>query len=336
MSAPPAALPPHGGDLAAATARWGRPAGDWLDLSTGINPTPYPLPSLPDWAWSHLPGRAAEAALDTAARQALAVPDTAALIAASGGQALIQQLPWLRSPGPVTILAPTYDEHRRAWAAAGHQVQGATDPATADPTGVLVLVNPNNPDGRIFDRASLVALAARFAAQGGLVVIDEAFADPYPDQSLCPLAPRGGVILRSFGKFYGLAGLRLGLAVTAETTLAEALRARLGPWAVSGPALAIGNAAYADSAWAEATRQALVAASSRLDAVLTGAGFERIGGTVLFTLVRHPKAREWWERLGQQGILVRAFAEQSDWLRFGLPGSTADWNRLEQALTSVQ
>ncbi|MEO0036152.1 MAG: hypothetical protein RLZZ501_2175 [Pseudomonadota bacterium] len=332
MSGSSAALPPHGGDLAAATARWGRPAGGWLDLSTGINPQPYPLPPLSEADWSCLPGDEAGQALLAAARRAFAAPERMRLVAASGGQALIQQLPWLRRPGPVTILSPTYAEHGRAWEAAGHAVRYAADPAGADPAGVLVVVNPNNPDGRRLVPAQLAELAGRFAAAGGLVVVDEAFADPTPDLSLIPLAPAGAVVLRSFGKFYGRAGLRLGLLATVEAGLAEALAARLGPWAVSGPALAVGAAAYDDTAWAEATRHRLAADSARLETLLGAAGFAPVGGTALFSLVAHPRAGEWWERLGRQGILVRAFADRSDWLRFGLPGGAADWARLARAL----
>jgi len=140
------------------------------------------------------------------------------------------------------------------------------------------------------------------------------------------------VVLRSFGKFHGLAGLRLGFAVTAEAGLAEGLRRGFGPWAVSGPALAIGAAALADDAWAEANRARLAADQARLVGVLTASGLDLVGGTPLFTLVRHPDAARIWERLGQAGILVRAFDFQPDWLRIGLPADEAGFERLARAL----
>jgi len=333
VSPPSAApLPPHGGDLAAAERRWGRPALGWLDLSTGINPHPYPLPPLAPALWTRLPGADDEAALLSAARHRFSAPVQADIIAAPGSQALIQALPRLRPAGPVAILGPTYAEHARAWSAAGHTVTLIDDPNAADPAGVLIVVNPNNPSGRRFAPADLSGLAARFARAGGLLVIDEAFADPYPELSLIPSLPGATVVLRSFGKFHGLAGLRLGFAVTAETGLAEGLRRGFGPWAVSGPALAIGAAALADDAWAEATRARLAADQARLIDVLMSAGMELVGGTPLFTLVRHPEAARLWDRLGQAGILVRAFDFQPDWLRVGLPGDETGFERLARAL----
>jgi len=327
-----AALPLHGGDLAAAERRWGRPALGWLDLSTGINPHPYPLPALAPALWTRLPGAADEAALVQAARHRFAAAATVEIVAAPGSQALIQALPRLRPKGPVAILAPTYAEHARAWSAAGHAVASIDDPAAADPAGMLVVVNPNNPTGRRIAPADLIGLAARFAASGGLLVIDEAFADPDPELSLIPSLPAATVVLRSFGKFHGLAGLRLGFAVTAEAGLAEGLRRGFGPWAVSGPALAIGAAALADDAWAEANRARLAADQARLVGLLISAGLELVGGTPLFTLVRHPEAELLWERLGQAGILVRAFDFQPDWLRIGLPPDETGFERLARAL----
>lgn len=331
---PPSAvpLPPHGGDLAAAERRWGRPALGWLDLSTGINPHPYPLPAIAPALWTRLPGADDEAALTSAARHRYGAGTAAGIVAAPGSQALIQALPRLRSPGPVAILAPTYAEHARAWNAAGHAVATIADPAAADPAGVLVVVNPNNPTGRRFAPADLAGLAARFAQAGGLLVVDEAFADPHPELSVIPTLPAATIVLRSFGKFHGLAGLRLGFAVTAEAGLAEGLRRGFGPWAVSGPALAIGAAALGDDSWAEATRARLAADQARLVGLLTAAGLEPVGGTPLFTLVSHPEAARLWERLGQAGILVRAFDFQPDWLRIGLPGDEAGFERLARAL----
>ncbi|CCG42950.1 threonine-phosphate decarboxylase CobD [Magnetospirillum molischianum] len=333
VSAPSStALPLHGGDIAAAEARWGRPVEGWLDLSTGINPHPYPLPPIPSSLWARLPGAEAEAELIRAAQHRFNAPAAAKIVAAPGSQALIQALPRLRAPGPVAILTPTYAEHGRTWNRAGHTVSLLTDPAAANPAGVLVIVNPNNPTGRCFDPAALAELSARFASAGGLLVIDEAFADPQPEMSLIPTLPAATVVLRSFGKFHGLAGLRLGFAVTTEAELAEGLHRGFGPWAVSGPALAVGAAALDDDAWASASRARLAADQARLIAVLTSAGLELVGGTPLFTLVRHSEAARIWDELGQAGILVRAFEGQPDWLRIGLPADDTEFERLARAL----
>ncbi len=325
------ALPVHGGDLAAAEARWGVPAQGWLDLSTGVNPWPYPLPSIAAAAWSRLPGNSEHQALLTAAARRWRVGADARVVAAPGSQALIQLLPRLIAPGPVAVIGPTYGEHARAWSAAGHAVAEVGDPDAVGNAAAVVVVNPNNPDGSVLAPARLAALADSLAARGGLLVVDEAFADTQPEISVIPRSRPGLVVLRSFGKFYGLAGLRLGFAV-AVPAMAERLAAMLGPWPVSGPALAVGSAALADDAWAVATAARLKEATGRLRQLLERNGLEICGGTALFTLVRHPAADRLYHRLGRAGILVRAFAGRPDRLRLGVPGDESAMARLGHAL----
>jgi cobalamin biosynthetic protein CobC len=139
------------------------------------------------------------------------------------------------------------------------------------------------------------------------------------------------VVLRSVGKTYGLAGLRLGFAI-ASRAFAARMREELGPWAVSGVALMLGRRALRDGAWLSATRERLVADTARLDGMLRAAGFEVMGGTLLFRLARHPSAAIFVQRLGQQGIHVRAFPTAPEQLRFGLPGNDAAFGRLAAAL----
>jgi cobalamin biosynthetic protein CobC len=195
-----------------------------------------------------------------------------------------------------------------------------------------VVVHPNNPDGRTQTVEGLVAFADELFDRGGALVVDEAFADVAPELSVIPHAARDGlIVLRSFGKFYGLAGVRLGFAVCAPG-VAERLTAKLGPWAVSGPAIWAGTSALNDVSWAEATRARLQADAQRLDALLLGAGMAVIGGTDLFRLCECDDAQALYERLGRAGILTRPFAYNPRWLRFGLPGTDADWARLETAL----
>ncbi|WP_035690725.1 threonine-phosphate decarboxylase CobD [Azospirillum halopraeferens] len=310
----------HGGDLDAARAAFPGAPEPWIDLSTGINPWPYPLPDLPAEAWTRLPGAAAEERLRrTAARRyGAAGPDRVA--AAPGSQALIQVLPRLRPPGRVAVAGPTYAEHARGWAAAGHAVATVAAVADAGDADVVVVVNPNNPDGRIVPPDEILAVAERQAARGGWLVVDEAFADVAPAASVAAAAGerQGLVALRSFGKFYGLAGVRLGFAL-AEPVLAAAVRAAVGPWAVAGPALAIGTAALEDDAWAQATRRRLADASAALDRRLTGGGLVVDGGTDLFRLIRDARAPALYRALGRAGILVRRFPDRPDLLRLGLP-----------------
>lgn len=319
----------HGGDLDGARAAFPGAPEPWVDLSTGINPWPYPLPPVRPDAWNRLPGRGEEAALRNAAAACYGAPSAEVVAAASGSQALIQLLPRLRAPGRVAVLGPTYAEHARCWALAGHDVRMAEGVEEAD---VLVIVNPNNPDGRHWPAARLLEIADAQVARGGWLVVDEAFADMRPEDSLAAHAGKPGlVILRSFGKFFGLAGLRLGIAL-APSGLAAALREAIGPWAVSGPGLAIATAALGDRHWIEATRRRLAAAAAELDRMLEGAGLRVVGGTELFRLVEDPRAPALYRALGEAGILVRRFEGRADWLRFGLPDAAEDWQRLGVAL----
>ena len=309
----------HGGGLDDARGRFGGARADWIDLSTGINPVPFALPDLPAECWTALPDRGALADLLEAARRFWQVPDGAALVAAPGTSALIAQLPGIVPAGRVHIPGPTYNEHARACAAHGWN-------QTGDAAEALVLVNPNNPDGRVWQGTE---------AGAGFVVIDESFADVAPAVTLVRLATRPGtVVLKGLGKFWGLAGLRLGFAI-GDPVLIRRLSVRLGPWAVSGPALAVGTAALRDHAWAAATRMRLARDAARLDALLTAAGAGIVGGTDLFRLVRLSNPGIWHRVLARRQIWTRIFPYSNDWLRFGLPGSEADWDRLAKALEDL-
>ena len=321
----------HGGNLDEISRLYPDAPKPWIDLSTGINPHPYPVPSLTAATWARLPARTDEAALLAAAAARYGVRDPASIVPAPGTQALLQIVPRLRMSGSVAVLGPTYQEHAQCWRRAGHHVRLVDEVDALAETDVAVVVNPNNPTGRILPREMLTALAARLAARGGLLVIDEAFADLIADVSLAPDLPPATLVLRSFGKAYGLAGLRLGFAI-ADERLAKQLRDELGPWAVSGPALAIGTIALADDAWLNHTREQLAAESRRLDQLLVAAGCSIIGGTPLFRLAEHSDARPLADRLAQRGIHVRRFPYHAAWLRFGLPGDAVEWQRLEAAL----
>lgn len=286
------------------------------------------MPPLPPEAWTRLPEPEAEQALREAAARAYGAPDPAMVAAAPGTQALIGLLPRLFPARRVRVLGPTYAEHAAAWAGAGATVEEAERLEELAGAEVAVLVHPNNPDGRRHDPAALLALAG----QVGRLVVDEAFADLEDGApSLAPCLPRPGlVLLRSFGKTYGLAGLRLGFAL-ADPGTALAIRGALGPWAVSGPALAAGRQALADAAWREAAAARLSRDAARLDALLDAAGLRVLAGTRLFRLAEGD-APGWFDRLGRAGILVRRFPARPRWLRFGLPGGAAAWERLEAVL----
>ncbi len=323
----------HGGDLTAAEARFGTPKEGWLDLSTGINPTPYPfLP--PDAAvWQRLPLQAELERLIDAAVTRYRVPDRPCIAAAPGSQAVLQWLPRLVAPTQVTVLGPTYGEYVPAFRAGGHDVT-VTRALDGSPQGsIIVLANPNNPDGYRYPPDILLQIAQDLAARDGFLLVDEAFADVDPQLSLSRHVGRPGlIVLRSLGKFYGLAGLRLGFAL-APADLAAKLTSAMGPWALSGPALAIGTQALEDGAWAIETRERLNLAAAQLSGLLSSSGCETVGGTALFRLVRHARAGALHEHLARQGILSRIFPDEPTWLRFGLPAAR-DFARLEAALAA--
>lgn len=323
----------HGGDLAWAADRYPAAERPWIDLSTGINPSPYPAAPLPEAILARLPTPELDRRLRAAAAIYYGVGDPNAIAAAPGSQVLIQLLPRLRPPGRVAILGPTYSEHIACWTAGGHTVSSITtlDDIPAQ-CSVVAVTNPNNPDGRIVAPEHLAEVADRLARCGGWLVVDEAFADTAPQASFVQEAARRGlIVLRSFGKFFGLAGVRLGFALAAPP-LADALRAALGPWAVSGPASWIGARALADATWITATRTRLDGEAARLDALLTEAGLRTVGGTALFRLVETAAAADLFEHLCRRGIFVRHFAENPSWLRFGLPADAAAAERLGSAI----
>ncbi|HEY0721560.1 MAG TPA: threonine-phosphate decarboxylase CobD [Gammaproteobacteria bacterium] len=321
----------HGGRLRAAAQRYATPREQWLDLSTGINPHGWPVPALPAECWQRLPEEG-----DGLEQAAAAYYGTAQLLAVAGSQAAIQLLPQLRPPCRVALLAPAYAEHARAWRAAGHQVHELASDAIAarlDEFAVVVVLNPNNPSGERFTPAQLCDWQARLAARGGWLVIDEAFIDATPAQSLAPHCGRDGlIVLRSLGKFFGLAGVRVGFLL-AWPALLEAARQRLGPWSVSGPSREVARLALADVEWQQRMRAALPRAAARLQQLLRDHGLAPSGGSALFQWLRRDDALLWHEALAQRAILTRPFETPA--VRFGLPGSEAEWQRLATALHEI-
>lgn len=325
----------HGGMLAAARRLYPGAPEPFLDLSTGINPIPYPLPDFPAEAFTRLPDPDSVRGLQDIAARAYGIADPALVVAAPGTQILISLLPHLLRPGPVAILSPTYGEHAAAWTGAGHQVIQAGGLDACAGAHRVVLCNPNNPDGRRFEAWSLRALADQLGAKGGLLVVDEAFVD-FEDTaiSLAPHLPHPAiVVLRSFGKSFGLAGLRLGFALAANSFAAE-IRGALGPWAISGAAILAGAQALADTGWRQTAAARLAADATRIDAMLEAIGSRLVGGTNLFRLHEIARAGDLRARLGHRGILVRGFQGHPNWLRFGLPGTQADWDRLRHGLSA--
>ncbi|MFV8572106.1 threonine-phosphate decarboxylase CobD [Marinobacter sp. SBS5] len=335
--------PEHGGRLEVAVRKWGIPREQWLDLSTGINPVPYPVPVIPMEVWQRLPEP--DDGLEDIIRNWAGAPADAACLPVAGSQQAIMALPAVRTRlhglGQVAVPMPGYREHGHAWHRAGFDVVGisaeqalADDLDWLDSVDVVVWINPNNPTGQVLLPERLLAWRERLQRNGGWLVVDEAFIDGYPDHALDPWAGASNlIILRSLGKFFGLAGIRAG-AVLAEEALATQLIHELGPWSVSGPTCYLMKQALADVAWQTQTLKELQEASSRMSDLLEKHGLLARSGTLLFQTVRHPRAAEIADSLARCGILVRCF-DSPPALRFGLPADELDWQCLAEALSGI-
>ncbi|MEQ8285773.1 threonine-phosphate decarboxylase CobD [Thalassospira sp.] len=341
----------HGGAIDAAAEKYGIPPAEWLDLSTGINPQGYPVPKIDFAHWQRLPLASELDGLKRAAAHYYALPGPDYVVCTPGTQSLIQTIPfWLKDQTAISkvhIMGPTYGEHARCWQRAGHdcaidettpdkRLARATEILTSAKSGnVVILVNPNNPDGAMFPPTDIADLSRLAQQRDCWLILDEAFMDCQPDLSVCPMIedlPRT-IVLRSFGKFFGLAGARLGCAVMA-IDLARDLAERVGPWAIPGPTIAIGTQAFSDRIWQEETRIRLTTDSLRLDNLIADkTALALFGGTDLFRYYHGTDCQKLAEYLAQCGILVRLFDHDREKVRFGFPGTQQDWQNLEVALT---
>nr|WP_294279701.1 pyridoxal phosphate-dependent class II aminotransferase [uncultured Sphingomonas sp.] len=318
------ALTHHGGRIDAAKALFPDAPTPWLDLSTGINPVPWAPPAGLTVDAAPLPDRSALARLEALAAAHFGVP-AERVAAVPGSEMALRLLPLLGVGAPIVAVQPSYGTHG---AVAGLRVDHAALEDWTGQAGSLLLANPNNPDGVYRSADRLAALAEVQARAGGWLIVDQAFADAMPGESA--IEGERVVALRSFGKFFGLAGVRLGFVIAAPDILSR-LRDWLGDWPVSAHAIAWGSAAYADRAWIAATRIALVERAAALDAVLARHGLISTGACPLFRMVETPEASAIFQRLAANGILVRPFADAPERLRFGVPVAE-DLARLEEAL----
>jgi cobalamin biosynthetic protein CobC len=323
----------HGGRVREAAARYAIPVAEWVDLSTGTNPHGWPVPALSPRSWSRLPED--EDGLIETAREYYA---TESILAVSGSQAAIQALPGLRDRSRVGVLFPTYAEHAHAWRTQHHHVIPLPEDKIErriDALDVLVLVNPNNPTGWRFDKKRLLSWHNRLQEGGGWLLVDEAFMDVTPEESLASLCPLPGlVVLRSLGKFFGLAGARVGFVI-AERGLLDVLEKRLGPWCVAGPSREVANLSLSDAEWQQETRASLPSQAERLFALMHEAGLTPTGGTALYQWARTSEAATIHDQLARQGILIRLFDEPAS-IRIGLPANEREWQRLALGLGTLK
>ncbi len=322
----------HGGRLRAAAKHYQLPLEGWLDLSTGINPNGWPVAAVPANIWQRLPEEEDE--LIEVACNYYGAPS---LLPVAGSQAAIQALPQLRNSSRVCILNPSYAEHAHAWRHANHQVSTVAPNQINDAlphTDVLIIIHPNNPTGTVFPTEQLLDWHAQLADHNGWLIVDEAFMDMTPEQSITSYTALPGlIVLRSLGKFFGLAGARVGF-VCAQSPLLNQLNHLLGPWTVNTPARWVAVQALQDVAWQESTQRNLLIASNRLKTLLTRHQLAPASGCGLFQWSVSRHAAEVYEALASQGILVR-YLDEPPSLRFGLPAHESDWQRLDMALTHI-
>ncbi len=322
----------HGGRLDAAMAEYGGLREEWLDLSTGINPNPYLVPELPPECWERLPDESAEQALEAASRQYYNVQSERHVVAGNGTQAFIQLLPDVLAHKTIAVVSPSYEEHAHSWEKASRQVSRSDTLSKAVKLAeIVVVVNPNNPTGFRHHPEELLKAADALAKKSGFLIVDEAFCDVMPELSLVPEMTDNIIILRSFGKFFGLAGLRLGFAVC-NRGIAQILKEKLGPWRVSGPALQIGAIAMKDGDWIRKTRMEIEQHSKSQAEVLEVCGLKQVGNAGLFMEFESSSSAAIHQGLLQQQILVRSFPKRRNRLRFGLCKDMDALERLAFAL----
>lgn len=354
-------FPVHGGALNAAAEFFGMPRQQWLDISTGINPTSWPVPEVPSYVWQRLPEdqQNSDESLEQAAlahyvnNNALADRQVAAanILPCAGSQQGIRLLPFLyanqhghKSEAKVWVTSGSYAEHGIAWEEQGHRVRKVacdkiSQLLTQQPVDVLILLNPDNPSGHRWPAEQLLKWWSILRRRGGWLIVDEAFMDMTPEHSIAAEVEREGLfVLRSLGKFFGLAGLRLGFVLAAKKNT-QRLHKMLGPWVVSHPAQYLGNLALRDNAWINKQRYELAQQSLRLASLLEQHTRCQCDGTDLFQTLYHEQSENLFNQLAQQGILVRFLSATSKapaGLRFGLPSNNAEsWQRLDDALSQL-
>ncbi len=321
----------HGGQLYRVAKQSSRPLSEWMDLSTGINPDGWPVAEIPADCWRRLPEQE-----DGLIEAAASYYGNTSILPVAGSQAAIQLLPQLRAKSRVSVLSPAYAEHAENWRRAGHRlhsVQSGQIDAVLAETDVLIIINPNNPTGECFSPEDLLNWHRKLAKRGGWLIVDEAFIDCQQEQSLATEPVQEGlIVLRSVGKFFGLAGIRCGFVIAHEALLTM-LQSHLGPWTISHPARYVARQAMLDSDWQHNTQIKLRQQSRRLQGVLQQYGLTPSGGTCLFQWVRTIEAQRIYQHFLQHGILVRLFTGPVSGVRLGLPANEAQWRTLEAVLS---
>ncbi len=319
----------HGGHLIDAAKKYSIPLQQWIDLSTGINPNGWPIPEIPAECWQRLPESS-----DGLINAAKNYYQCQSILPVAGSQAAIQSLPLLRQKSKVGVLNPAYAEHAYSWKKAGHEIielSVESIETQLNELDVLILINPNNPTGQRFSKTQLLNWHQQLQQRNGWLIIDEAFIDTKPEHSLSGhKVCEGLIILRSIGKFFGLAGIRCGFVIATQTLLNE-LNEILGPWTISHPSRYVASAALLDTEWQLQTQTELKTQIVRLTKILDKTGLTATAKTELFIWVKTEQAEKIHHALAKKGVLTRLFVHPAS-LRFGLPKNEAEWDCLDKVL----
>lgn len=330
----------HGGCLNRAVKDFAIARENWLDLSTGINPQSYSLSSPPESIWRSLPEDD-----DGLVATAQKYYDCRQLIMTPGSQWSIGKIPsWCRALGnhKNTVLLPYlgYQEHRHAWQKSGFDCVYYIDEPTEQQLSTcsaMVVINPNNPSGNKVNKTQLLQWHNRLSETGAWLIVDEAFIDAETSQSMAGDAGVTGlIVLRSLGKFFGLAGVRVG-ALLAWQSLLELALSELEPWSIANPSRWAAEKALQDIQWQDSMRAQLTLQSQKLSDLLHRTFSQSIGGCALFQTVWLNNAEVIYQQLAREGILVRLLSEyKTPGLRFGLPADNDKSRaRLTQALNKL-
>ena len=338
--------PQHGGQLNVYAQHYGISQALWLDLSTGINPGGYFKSDVPDNVLRDLPHD------DDGLQQAASdYYGSDALLMVPGSSWAIQNLPQVllkHRPSINKVLLPQlgYSEHQQAWLASGVMAEfysGTPSAAQLKTCDVCVLINPNNPSTHLLSKDTVLNIAQQLQQHSAWLIVDEAFLDTRPCNSVTGENEENTIVLRSLGKFFGLAGLRVGSVIACDSILTH-LNSLLPPWALSHPARFIAKHALQDTVWIQQTRLRLQQQANKLaelcEQVLGGQGGDawRILQTDFFVTVLCESKKmtlECHHQLCEQGIYTRLLDHQCG-IRIGLPSDRSqDWQRLEQGLKQV-
>ncbi len=312
----------HGGQLNHVKQQFPDVHQDWLDLSTGISPFAYPIPEIPKFVWQSLP-QVSESLLQKAKHYY----QCSDILAAHGSQSIIQILPklWLKRFGtPTSVFLPKvgYKEHQKAWSENQFPIElydNELDSTEFSAPSIVVCINPNNPTGFLHSRQHLLRLLSQLQHNSGWLIVDEAFMDVIEeDASLMKHANHSNLfVLRSMGKFFGLAGIRVGFVSSCEKNLND-LSQLLGPWSVNGPALFVAEQALQNRQWQQEQQQRLKQSAQSLESWLKTKFRLPVTGTSLFKTLHLENATQLWTSLCHKGIYVR-LCDEKNALRFGIP-----------------